>query len=174
MLLNGMVISLSLPPLSLLRGALGFGDADRRIWIPVVSSPPLSLPFLFFLLSPTPCASPGRVHPARPLAARIPLASLAIALVRLPGHRTRAPSSAAAPRAPGRAPPWPCPAPPPWRALVPPSLAAVPPGRAPWPPCPGRTLWSPCPGRAPPAVPLAACAPCRVRALPRPWLRGQF
>jgi hypothetical protein len=34
--------SLSLPPLSLLRGALGFGDANRRIWIPVVS-PLLSL-----------------------------------------------------------------------------------------------------------------------------------
>jgi hypothetical protein len=59
--------SLSLPPLSLPRGALGFGDADRRIWIPMVSPLlSLSLPFLFFLLSPTPRASPGRAHPARP------------------------------------------------------------------------------------------------------------
>jgi hypothetical protein len=41
-------LSLSLPSLCLSCGALGFGDGDRRSWIPEVSSPPfssLSLPF---------------------------------------------------------------------------------------------------------------------------------
>jgi hypothetical protein len=62
---------LSLPPLSLPCGALGFGDADRRNLDPCGEPPPLSLPFLFFLLSPTPRALPWPRAPA-PLAARLP------------------------------------------------------------------------------------------------------
>jgi hypothetical protein len=102
--------------LSLSRGALGFGDTDRRIWIPVVSSPPLSLPFLFFLLSPT------------------PRASLAAAPARLPGHAS-CPLGRAPARLPGRRPRGP-PCPPPScaslavpRAPAPPSPAAVHPSR---------------------------------------------
>jgi hypothetical protein len=43
--------NLSLSHLSLSpRGALGFGDGDRRSWIPEVSSPPLSYLSLFLFL----------------------------------------------------------------------------------------------------------------------------
>jgi hypothetical protein len=73
------VTSLSLSHLSLSRGSLGFGDGDRRSWIPEVSSPPslLSLPRPLPPLL-LPCArplQPLRVAPAAP--ARRPSASAA-------------------------------------------------------------------------------------------------
>jgi hypothetical protein len=62
--------------LSLYRGALGFGDSDRRSWIPEVTSPPfsslsLSLPFSSLhtprLLSPARApVAPARLAPAAP------------------------------------------------------------------------------------------------------------
>jgi hypothetical protein len=58
------VTSLSLSHLSLSRGALGFGDGDRRSWIPEVSSPPLPSP-LSPSSSPSP-SSPLRACPLQP------------------------------------------------------------------------------------------------------------
>jgi hypothetical protein len=54
------------------RGALGFGDGDRRSWIPEVSSPPLPSPLSLFLFLPLPFParapffSPARAPPAAP------------------------------------------------------------------------------------------------------------
>jgi hypothetical protein len=133
--------SLSLPLLSLPRGALGFGDADRRNLDPRGEPPPLSLPFLFVLLSPTPRASS-----AAPRAA--------------PWSRPSRASSAA-PRAcllaaPPR-PPWPRPALPPWscpRALLaaPPRAFSVAPLAVPRRP------------RRPPRPCLCGCVPRRPQA----------
>ena len=53
--------NLSLSP----RGALGFGDGDRRSWIPEVSSPPLPSP-----LSPSSSPSPSSPLRARPYSPR--------------------------------------------------------------------------------------------------------
>jgi hypothetical protein len=99
--------SLSLPPLSLPRGALGFGDTDRRNLDPRGEPPPLSLPFLFILLSPTPRALPWpRTTPWPPRPGRAPRAA---SPGRAPGHAPRPPPPPAAPRAaspaaPSRAP----------------------------------------------------------------------
>jgi hypothetical protein len=61
----------SLSRLSLPRGALGFGDGDRRIWIPGVSSPSLSiLPLLPPL--PYPRALPWPRAPQAPSRSRAP------------------------------------------------------------------------------------------------------
>jgi hypothetical protein len=72
---------LSLPSLSISRVALGFGDGDRRSWIPEVSSPPL--PTLSPSPSPSlPCARPPLLSPTRaPLRPRCgsPLLALAVA-----------------------------------------------------------------------------------------------
>jgi hypothetical protein len=95
-----MRINLSLS----LRGALGFGDGDRRSWIPEVSSPSLllslPLPPLPFparaLLLPcvrapcSPCVCPPAAPGARPLA---------------PSVRSRPPARGVS--APGGAAPWP-------------------------------------------------------------------
>jgi hypothetical protein len=58
--------------LSLSRGALGFGDGDRRSWIPEVSSPPfssvslfLSLPFFSPARAPTAALARGPLWPRR-------------------------------------------------------------------------------------------------------------
>jgi hypothetical protein len=149
----------SLSNLSLPRGALGFGDGDRQVWIPVVSSPPLSLslPYLFFLLSPTHTPSPGRTPRA------------------IPWLCPCAPPWPRALRPPDRAPrrlPWSCPAPsrsrPPRPRPAPPPCA--PSHRRPQPPCPLAARHGRCA--------LAAC-PLAALPLPRPWpprprLRGQF
>jgi hypothetical protein len=99
--------SLSLPPLSLPHDALGFGDADRRNLDPCGEPPPLSLPFLFFLLSPTPRALlwphapvPLAAHPAPPSVAPCAIsaqrpASPAAPVALMP-WRHRAPSACSA------------------------------------------------------------------------------
>jgi hypothetical protein len=89
-------LPLSPPPLSLsIRGALGFGDGDRRNLDlrgePLLS---LSLPFPFFLLSPPHTPAPGRPSPGRAPPRRLPW----------PRPCARAPSSGAPPRPPLAAP----------------------------------------------------------------------
>jgi hypothetical protein len=73
----------SLSPISLSRGALGFGDGDRRILVPrwaLLPSPPLpslSLPppLSSSMRAPySPIARPLRQRPATPASARAPLA----------------------------------------------------------------------------------------------------
>jgi hypothetical protein len=137
--------SLSLPPLSLPRGALGFGDADRRIWIPMVS------PLLSLSLSPS-SSSSSPPPPVPPLAAHTLRSYLAAA----PRASGRAHS-----RPPGHAPrrlPWSCPRAPPWsgpRAL--PAAPRAPPRPrpcAPSPATPSRLRGS----RAPGAQRVRACA----------------
>jgi hypothetical protein len=135
------------PPLSLLRDALGFGDGDHQIWIPVVSSPPppsLSLPFLFFLLSPTRAPSLDHVPraltrscPTPPPLAAPPSASPSHALLAAPPAcllgRART-ASLARPRATVM-PPSCVPS---RHAPLPRSMAVVPWPRAPWPRYPCR------------------------------------
>jgi hypothetical protein len=142
--------SLSLPPLSLPRGALGFGDADRRNLDPRGEPPLLSLSLSLSL--PSSSSSP---HPTRP-----PLAA-----------RPRAPSGAP------RAASWPRPLRPPLsRPTLPPGRASrrildrALPGRAlarPWP-RPVRHLglmpWQPsCPGGLAPRVPARLVCPHRAQ-----------
>jgi hypothetical protein len=78
-------------------GALGFGDGNRRIWIPEVSSPPLSL---------------SRFLPFSPLRMTPPFPSRARPCARLPGAAVRPLSGPLAWRhGPTPAPPrdaWPC------------------------------------------------------------------
>jgi hypothetical protein len=130
--------SLSLPPLSLPRGALGFGDADRQNLGPHGEPPPLSNPFLFFLLPPPHAPSPGRAPRAPPSVA--PRARVA---------------SSAVPRVPSRS----CPA----RRLGP-----VPAPRRPrWPPrprpCGCVPRWLSCPGGLAPRAPARLAFPRRAQ-----------
>jgi hypothetical protein len=138
--------------LSLSRGALGFGDGDRRSWIPEVSSPPfssvslfLSLPFFSPARAPTAALARGPLWPRRgglwPRRRGPPL---------LPPPRRRGPahpcSSPAAAPAPATAPcarsrplargpcAWP-------RLSAARRGAARPPARGLWPPC----AWRPSP-----------------------------
>jgi hypothetical protein len=124
-------LPLSPPPLSP-RGALGFGDSDRRNLDPRGEPPRLSLPFPFFLLSPTPQARPWPRAPA----------SMATRPRALPGH-ARAPSPGRAPRAVS-APRSAAPASAPLRLRAP--VALVPRGLAPHAPaqlaCPQRAACS--------------------------------
>jgi hypothetical protein len=106
-------LSLSLPPLSP-RGALGFGDGDRRSWIPGGEFFPS--PSLLLSLPLPPLLFPARALPLSP--ARVPLPVAALALLTL---RVAACPSGARPRpsllGPGATPPRPPSrqrSPPPW------------------------------------------------------------
>jgi hypothetical protein len=155
----------SLPPISLSpRGALGFGDSDRRSWIPEVSSPPLPA-----RLGPSASASrfPSlRAPPSSPLCARHAAprrggpgprrgGSLAPRGAALP------PSPAAASATSGAAPLLPS-------AALGPSLARplAPPRRGPPPPCARHPVRGPfLRQRGPPtrlAWPLRGLAPCNT------------
>jgi hypothetical protein len=105
-------LSLSSP-----RGALGFGDGDHRIWIPEVSSPPLSLSFFLPFPPLRVPPSPLRVAPWRPCTRPRPSP-----FARVPA---RLPSAAA----------WPLPGPLAWRRgpSLPPWLPAPPCGARPRP-----------------------------------------
>jgi hypothetical protein len=140
--------NLSLSHLSISpRGALGFGDGDRRSWIPEVSSPPLSslplplppLPFParapFFSPARAPPCSPSRAAPAAPDGAPLGtvLSPLGAAWLPCPlplGVADPGPSRAAPPAPRGAAPALPAAACPPCStcgaAPSPPPGAAVP------------------------------------------------
>jgi hypothetical protein len=90
--LFSQLISPAQQPLSLPRGALGFGDGDRRRWIPEVRSPPLPSPLSLHLpLHPSslPCVPPSSPQRARPLQ---PLGAVA------PGPCARLPHGGLSPR----------------------------------------------------------------------------
>jgi hypothetical protein len=144
--------SLSLPPLSLPRGALGFGDADRRNLDPRGEPPPLSLS-----LSPLPL-HPPLPHPTRPPMAARP--------TRLPRPRPRALASRAPRALPGPAftrPPRSRPA----RRLGP----APAPQRPRWPPrprlCGYMPRWLSCPGGLAPRAPARLACPRRTQRVVR-------
>jgi hypothetical protein len=133
--------------LSLPRGALGFGDGDRRIWIPVVSSPPLYLsPFPLLPPLPYPRALPWPRAPCPP-----PVAPRAAS----PSH-TPAPPSAAPSRALLAVPPRASPGRAPLGHASPVTIpGCVPCRRAPWPRAPSHT-------------------PCRRALVARPWPRSPY
>jgi hypothetical protein len=156
----------SLSPISLSpSGALGFGDDDRRSWIPEVSSPPFSSLSLFlFLPLPFPARAPaaprhgGPGPSARWLPGPSRRGSPALPGAAAPGPSRAAPlPSPAAPLLPLAQPlgPLPCgPSAPPWRPLGAPSTAP----------------WRPPVVRLP--APLRAAVPASVRvAIPAP-VRG--
>jgi hypothetical protein len=180
---------LSSTSLSSPRGALGFGDGDRRIWIPEVSSPPLSLSLPLLPLPSPACTpfSPAR-GPLAPLRATPPFPPRArpwappwrggaapprphgVAAWPLPGSPAR---RAALPCLPGTAR-GPVPAPRPRRrsslapvARLPVPLVCGPSGAAPRHPC----TWPPRPLRD--RLPSAPCArPLGLCVRPRPTARG--
>jgi hypothetical protein len=186
-------ISPAQQPLSLSRGALGFGDGDRRSWIPEVSSPPLPSP-----LSPSSSPYPSLPYtrpPSYPLRAR-PLQPLRVAPCG-PGTRPSAPggvplgvaapspSRAAplalptvAPPSPGGAvhahprdglgPPAARPAPAPSPTAASASAPATRPAPAPPTAASGAAPWPP---RAWPLAPLRAAVPAPVRG-PCPLQHG--
>jgi hypothetical protein len=150
-------LSLSHPSLSLSRGALGFGDGDRRSWITggeFFPSPSLllslPLPPLLFPARALPF-SPARASPPRPPARRrLPLSLLGAAARPCPSAARRpAPALPAAARR--------VPAPAPCAAAA---LAPAPPRRGGARPCPpplGAVRPRPCPmrgGAATPPLPL--------------------
>jgi hypothetical protein len=137
--------SLSPISLSLSRGALGFGDVDRRSWIPEVSSPPfssLSLPFSPLRARPL---QPLRAAPLRPRRAARPALAPPMAAPTpgdVPPRRGPAPCAqshpSARPRppardvlAPGGVAPWPPLARPSRPQCVAPALGNVDPGAVP-------------------------------------------
>jgi hypothetical protein len=125
-------LPLSPTSLSPLCGALGFGDVDHWIWIPVVS-PLLSLSPLPLL--PPPRASPSHARPER-LPSRHPAHPWPRALCRLDRAPSHALPTAHRAASPGRAPrpPRPRPRAPPWSALA--HLPGAPSCRRPRPPRP--------------------------------------
>jgi hypothetical protein len=164
--------NLSLSHLSISpRGALGFGDGDRRSWIPEVSSPPLSslplplppLPFParapFFSPARAPPCNPSRAAPMAHPSARPP-APLTVWLPRPPVQRPLLPP-------PSRAAPSPTPPPTPrrgvpgsrWRGPSPLRVVPAPCAR---PSAPGGAAPAPTPGGAAPWPLGAALAPSRA------------
>jgi hypothetical protein len=141
------------------RGALGFGDDDRQIWIPEVSSPPLLSLSLSLFLPFSPLRAPSSLPCARPLAPQRvtpPFPSRALPSVRLLGAAARPlpsplarrrPSSPARPRPTSQA------------RRVAPSRPPDPGGAAPWP----RWRGSPSPSRA---APRARPSPAPLRVAP--------
>jgi hypothetical protein len=152
---SNLLSSTSLSP----RGALGFGDGGRRNLDPCGEPPPLSLPFLFFLLSPPPRALPWSRAPRR-----------------LPWSRPWSrPPLALRPRAPGCTP-----APPPWPRPPRPLLATPRAVSAPHPAAPRPGI----PGGPRVHAPTAACLggsrapaashPARLRSSRAPGARSLF
>jgi hypothetical protein len=160
----------TLSPISLSYGALGFGDGDRRSWIPEVSSPPLPSP-----LSPSSSPSPSLpcVRPPSPLRA-CPLQPLRAAPCG-PGARPSAPSvrpgPAPSPAAASALAAWPAPTPPPPAAV----LVAPAPRRDPGPlraaPATGGAAQPPAHGLRPPARGVPAPGGATPRP-PRAWPLG--
>jgi hypothetical protein len=163
-------------------GALGFGDGDHRIWIPEVSSPPLSLSLpLSPLLSPArgpwcPCARPHpspraraslRAAPCRGGAAPPLLPCVVRGPPRPPGEAVRPlPNPLARQHDPSPAP---------WHGAWP---RSGPPALAPWLPGPGGAAPRPprarplgrgstAPLRAAPSTPCAAGSPVPPARGPR-------